>query len=69
MAVPGWVMRVMQPLRSRKVRVAMVTIMAVYAAELGLEVNETTLLAIVTAGVSVILGIAIEDAGEKSRPQ
>ena len=55
-----------RPLRSRKVRTAIVTVIAAYAAQAGLEVSEEVLLGIIGVGVSVILGIAIEDAGAKS---
>lgn len=60
--------RVVKPLASRKVRVALVTVLAAYAVEVGLDVSDEMLLTIVGAGVAVILGIAHEDAGAKSRP-
>ena len=59
--------RIVQPLRSRKVRVALATVLAAYAADFGLNVGEQTLLTILGVGVALILGIAHEDAGEKSR--
>ncbi len=55
--------RVFRPLGSRKVRVALVTVVAAYLAEAGLGVGEEVLLTILGAGVAVILGIAHEDAG------
>lgn len=58
--------RIFKPLASRKVRVALVTVIAAYLAEYGLEVSETMVYTILGSGVAVILGIAHEDAGEKS---
>ena len=57
--------RLVQPLRSRKVRVALVTVAVAFAAEYGLNVSEEIMLTILTAGVAIILGIAVEDAGAK----
>ncbi|HSW46335.1 MAG TPA: hypothetical protein VLM89_12270 [Phycisphaerae bacterium] len=54
------------PLASRKVRVALVTVITAYAAEYGLGVSEEFLLALVSVGVAMILGIAHEDAGRAS---
>ncbi len=59
--------RVLNPLRSRKVRAALVTVIAAAAAEYGLDVPDEVLLGIVSVGVAVILGTAIEDHGEKSK--
>jgi len=53
------------PLRSRKVQVALATIVACYLAEWGLDVSEGVLAAVIASGVAVILGIAHEDAGTK----
>jgi len=53
-------------LRSRKVQVALATIVAALAAQYGLELSETTLVAVITTGAAVILGIAVEDAGAKA---
>ena len=55
--------RLAGPLRSRKVRVAIVTILGAVAAEFGLGASDELLLAIVGIGASLILGIAHEDAG------
>lgn len=55
--------RLFGPLRSRKVRVALVTILAALAAEYGLDVSHELVLGIVGIGASLILGIAHEDAG------
>ena len=60
--LPG---RLMKPLRSRKVRVALTTVVAAYAAEYGLGVSEEVILTLVSVGVALILGIAHEDAGRK----
>ena len=55
--------RALQPLASRKVRVALATIIAAFAAQYGLGVSEEMVLTVVSVGVAVILGIAHEDAG------
>jgi len=55
-------------LRSRKVRVALATVAAAFAAEYGLEVSEELILTILGMGAALILGIAHEDAGRKSAP-
>jgi len=60
--------RIVKPLASRKVRVALTTVIAAYAVDAGLGVSEELVLTILGAGVAVILGIAHEDAGAKSRP-
>jgi len=62
------------PLASRKVRVALATVLAAYAAQYGLGVSEEIVLTILSVGVALILGIAHEDNGTKSadstkRPQ
>ncbi len=62
----GW-KKLLNPLRSRKVRVALATVVAAYLAEYGLGVSEEIILTIIGVGVATILGIAHEDAGEKSR--
>lgn len=54
----------MWPLNSRKVQVAVATIVAAYAAQAGLAVTEDTVLTILGVGVALILGIAHEDAGK-----
>jgi len=51
------------PLRSRKVQVAVATVLAAYAVQAGLSVSEETVLSILGVGVALILGIAHEDAG------
>ncbi len=57
-----WVVR---PLVSRKVRVALATVLAAYAAEWGLGVSEEMMLTILGVGTALILGIAHEDQGLK----
>jgi len=54
--------RLIQPLRSRKVRTALATVAAAFAAQLGLNVSENLAYVILGAGAAVILGIAYEDA-------
>ena len=56
------------PLRSRKVQVAVATVVAAYAMQLGANVNEETVTTILGVGVALILGIAHEDAGKAARP-
>ena len=68
MAWTSFLWRAFEPLRSRKVRVALATVLAAVAAEYGLRVSEELTLAIVGIGASLILGIALEDAGAKSAP-
>lgn len=51
------------PLRSRKVQVAIATVLVAYAAQAGLTVSEETVVTILGVGVALILGIAHEDAG------
>ncbi|MFQ5805328.1 MAG: hypothetical protein ACE5I3_02630 [Phycisphaerae bacterium] len=58
----GW-RKWLWPLRSRKVQVAVATILVTYAAHAGLVLNEETVLAVLGVGVALILGIAHEDAG------
>lgn len=57
------VQRMVKPLRSRKVRVALATVLAAGAAEYGLAVSEELVMTILGVGVALILGIAHEDAG------
>jgi hypothetical protein len=58
----GW-RRLLWPLRSRKVQVAIATVVAAYAVQAGLEVREETVLTVLGVGVALILGIAHEDSG------
>ena len=57
--------RVVRPLTSRKVRVALATVLAAYTADWGLGVSEEMVLTILGVGVALILGIAHEDQGLK----
>ncbi len=57
------IQHVLGPLASRKVRVAIATVVAAFAAEYGLQVREELVLTVVSVGVALILGIAHEDAG------
>lgn len=56
--------RLVRPLESRKVRVAIATVAAAYAAQQGLGVSEEVVLTLLSVGVALILGIAHEDAGK-----
>lgn len=58
--------RLINPLRSRKVRVAIATVAAAYAAQYGFAVSEEVAMTILGVGVSLILGIAHEDSGRLS---
>lgn len=64
MVVVEWVKRIVRPLGSRKVRVALATVLAAYAAEYGFGVSEEVVLTVLGVGVALILGIAHEDAGK-----
>lgn len=66
--MPSWVTKMLQPLRSRGVRTALVTVIVAFAANYGLELNETTIGGIVAVGVALILKTGIEDAGVKANP-
>ena len=58
----GW-KRWLWPLRSRKVQVALATIVGAYAAQAGFVLSEDTVVTVLGVGVALILGIAHEDAG------
>jgi|GEM_PF-2569921 len=53
-------------LASRKVQMAIATVLVALAAEYGLNVGEEMILGIIALGASLILGIAHEDAGRWS---
>jgi len=55
------------PLRSRKVLVAIATVVVAYLAQAGLAVSEETVVTVLGVGVALILGIAHEDAGRAGR--
>ncbi len=61
--VTGW-RRWLWPLLSRKVQVAVATVVAAWAAEAGVVLSEETVGTVLAVGVAVILGIAHEDAGK-----
>ena len=61
--VSGW-RRWLWPLRSRKVQVAVATVIAAYAAQAGMDLSDQTVLTVLSMGVALILGIAHEDAGK-----
>jgi len=63
MRLNAMVQRLIRPLASRKVRVALATVVAAFAAEFGLAVSEELIMTILGVGVALILGIAHEDAG------
>jgi hypothetical protein len=58
--------RYLWPLRCRKSQVAIATIIASYAAHRGWVLDEQAVTQIIALGVALILGIAHEDAAEKS---
>ena len=62
----GW-RRWLWPLRSRKVQVAVATVVVAYLAQVGLEVSEETVATVLAVGVALILGIAHEDAGRAAQ--
>jgi hypothetical protein len=64
----SFLQRLLNPLRSRKVRVALATVIAASLAEFGLNASEQLVLTIVGVGAALILGIAHEDNGRKSVP-
>jgi hypothetical protein len=63
MQIVAWVV---SPLCSRKVRVALATVIAAYAGQAGFGWDEQMILTVLGVGVALILGIAHEDAGSKS---
>ena len=61
-AVLGW-RRWLWPLVSRKVQVAVATVVTAYAVQIGFDVSAETVATVLAVGVALILGIAHEDAG------
>lgn len=53
------------PLASRKVRVALATVIAAWLADRWPGAGEETVYTILSVGAAVILGIAVEDAGAR----
>lgn len=66
MSFSSSIRRLAKPLASRKVRVALATVIAAYAAEYGLGVSEQVVFTILGVGAALILGIAHEDNGLNS---
>jgi hypothetical protein len=58
--------RVLRPLQSRKVRVAVATAAGAWLADEGFDVSPEVMYAIIGVGLALILGIAHEDNGAKS---
>jgi len=52
-----------RPLASRKICVAIATVVVAYAAQAGFNLSEEVLTTIMSCGVALILGIAHEDNG------
>ncbi|MCP4592108.1 MAG: hypothetical protein GY842_15345 [bacterium] len=69
MSLGDTIRKCVKPLSSRKIRVALTTVLAAYAAEWGLEVSEELVLTILAVGVALILGIAHEDHGRDTPVQ
>jgi hypothetical protein len=57
--------RILWPLRSRKVQVAVATLVVGYLARRGLLLDTDTTILLVGVAVAIILGIAHEDSGAK----
>ncbi len=51
------------PLRSRKVQVAVATVLVAWLGQAGVVLGEETVVTVLGVGVALILGIAHEDAG------
>ncbi len=60
-----WIKRVAAPLASRKVRAAIATVVAAWAVQWFPDVDESLVYTVLSVGVAIILGIAIEDNGIK----
>lgn len=54
------------PLRSRKIQVALVTVVVSFLAQAGIVLSEETVLSVLGVGMALILGIAHEDAGRST---
>lgn len=65
MSIENIVKRTWRPLESRKVRVALATVITAFAANWGFDVEEELVFTILGVGASLILGIAHEDAGKQ----
>ena len=62
----GW-KKWLWPLRSRKVQVAVSTVLVAYAAQVGFVLSEDTVVTVLGVGVALILGIAHEVAGRAGK--
>ncbi len=62
-AMPGWKLW-LWPLRSRKVQVALATVIVAYTGQIGLAISEETMTTLLGVSIALILGIAVEDAGK-----
>ena len=58
--------RFLWALRSRKVQVSIVALIVSYAGYYGLNVPGELILGVLGTGIALVLGIAIEDHGEKT---
>jgi len=63
MSIVSTAKRIVSPLRSRKVRVALATVIAAFMTDYGLAVREELVYTILAVGAALILGIAHEDSG------
>ncbi|HEB79761.1 MAG TPA: hypothetical protein ENI79_04730 [Rhodospirillales bacterium] len=59
--------RVINPAVSRKALAALVTLIVAVGGKLGFDLPPDAVTAVVAIGVALILGVAVEDAGAKSR--
>lgn len=59
----AYVRRAARPLRSRKLRVALTTVIAAFLTDYGFTVREELIYTILAVGAALILGIAHEDSG------
>lgn len=60
------VRRAVRPLRSRKLRVALATVVAAFLTDYGFAIREELVYTILAVGAALILGIAHEDHGRVS---
>ena len=58
-------LRVVRPLASRKIRLAIATVAAAYVGK-RFDWSEEQIMTVLTVGTAVILGVAIEDHGTKT---
>lgn len=58
--------RAIHPLRSRKVRVALATVVAAFLTDYGFAIREELIYTILAVGAALILGIAHEDSGRSA---